>query len=465
MQVLDAVQIVLFGEGIGRVGGDDDLVAELEGVRRGMPHAHVRVQTRENDGIDAELTKQQVEVGVEEARIPALGNDVIFFAQPELGNDFGPLRARDGVFAPNFELAVDALQVCVVAEDDGDAHAPRPLQELLGLGDDGKPPFALQSARHEIIEHIHDEDRRLVFFHHCTLLKLFCSYILCRARDEVKRQHIKKRAYRPFFYVNELQIEFVAFLQQAPILEPSGELLFDGGVATDEHVDDKADPSKDPKDRDDKASDREPLVTIVPLDRDCAARNADEPEEREERKDREDEAYDAELALLGLGSFFGLRSGTDAGSFLSSCFLGSDGRAVDGDGRKNDGSGPIVVREPSIVTILRQLDRRQAVAKVDGHFESLVLCSAVRAVLFIAVQSPTASGARLGDLRSATRAICLVLIELIPAAGASIHYFALANRADLIMLAEFVSAIATFFCHMCSLLRFQCNDNRILHVF
>lgn len=172
LEVGKTAQVVLLGEGVGGLLGDHDVVAEAVGVGGGVAHAHVGVEARHDDRLHAELAQQDVEVGLEEAAVAALRHHVVGLGELELGDDLGAGGTGDGVVAPDLKLAVDALDVGVVAEDHGHARLTRRVEERGGGGHDGLAAVARKGARHEVIEHVDHEDRRFVQLH---LGLPFCS--------------------------------------------------------------------------------------------------------------------------------------------------------------------------------------------------------------------------------------------------------------------------------------------------
>ena len=137
-----------------------------------MTHAHMSVQTGQNNGVDAELSEEKVKVGVEETAVASLGNNVVALANFELGDNLCSLGARYCVVAPELELVVNALEVSVVAENDGDVLLSRTFDELCGLGDYRKTSVALERAGYKIVEHINDENR-ILLFHDILQLLIF----------------------------------------------------------------------------------------------------------------------------------------------------------------------------------------------------------------------------------------------------------------------------------------------------
>ena len=165
-QIGQTIDVVLLGERVGGFLGDDHIVAQTESVGSGVAAAHVGMQTRHHNRFHAEFSKQNVEVGLEETAVAALGHYVVLFAEIQFGNHLGALRAGNGVVAPDDEFAVDAFAVRIVAEDDGNASLTSRVEQLCGSGNDGAASVASQSARYEVVEHINNENGGFVQFFH-----------------------------------------------------------------------------------------------------------------------------------------------------------------------------------------------------------------------------------------------------------------------------------------------------------
>ena len=131
-----------------------------------MAAAHVRVQAGDDDGLDAQLLQEDVQVGLEETAVTALGHHVILVAETQLRDDLGAGRALQGVVAPELQLAVDAGQVAVVAENHGHALLAGGFQQGGGSGDDGAAAIAAQGAGDEVVEHVNDQDGGMIEFVH-----------------------------------------------------------------------------------------------------------------------------------------------------------------------------------------------------------------------------------------------------------------------------------------------------------
>ena len=173
LQVGQTIQVVLLGEGVGRLLGHNDIIAEAEGVGRGVAHAHVGMQARHYDRLYAELAQQDVEVGLEESAVTALGHDIVFVREFEFGDHLGTLGAGDGVVAPDLEFTVDAGNVGIVAEDYGNTSLAGSVQKFGRGRYDGFGAVACERAGHEVVEHVDNENRRVVeFFHFVSGLPL-----------------------------------------------------------------------------------------------------------------------------------------------------------------------------------------------------------------------------------------------------------------------------------------------------
>ena len=133
----------------------------------------MRVQTGDDHGLDAQFLEQDIEIGLEEAAVAALGHDIVLVAQLQFRNHLGAGRALEGVVAPELELLVDAGQVAVVAENDGNALLAGGPEQALGGGDDGFAAVAGKRTGHEVVEHVNDQDGRMIQMFHILAKTVF----------------------------------------------------------------------------------------------------------------------------------------------------------------------------------------------------------------------------------------------------------------------------------------------------
>ena len=162
LEVGETVEVVLLGEGVGGLFGDDHVVAKAEGVGGGVAHAHVGVEAGHHNGLDTELAEEDVKVGLEESAVSALRNNIVFVREFKFGNDLGAFGAGDSVVAPDLELTVNPFDVSVVAEDHGNASGSCRVKKLCGGWYDRFATVTGQRAGDEVIQHIHYKDSRLV---------------------------------------------------------------------------------------------------------------------------------------------------------------------------------------------------------------------------------------------------------------------------------------------------------------
>ena len=87
------------------------------------------------------------------------------------GDHFRAGSADDGVVAPDFQLAVDAGQVGVIAVDHGDALGAGGVQQAGGRRDDGTGAVATDRAGHEVVEHVNDQDGGMIQLFHIVFGK------------------------------------------------------------------------------------------------------------------------------------------------------------------------------------------------------------------------------------------------------------------------------------------------------
>ena len=120
------------------------------------------VEAGHHNGLDTEFPQEDVKVCLEESAVSALRDDIVFVGEFQLWNDLGSFCAGDGVVAPKFELAVDAFDVGIVAEDHGNAGGSGRVKKL-GCGrNDRFATVTGKSAGDEVIQHIHYKDSRSV---------------------------------------------------------------------------------------------------------------------------------------------------------------------------------------------------------------------------------------------------------------------------------------------------------------
>ena len=77
LQIGETRYVVLLGERICRLLRHYNIVAEAVGISRGVAHAHVGMEARHDNGLYAKLTKEHIEVGLEETAVAALGNNIV----------------------------------------------------------------------------------------------------------------------------------------------------------------------------------------------------------------------------------------------------------------------------------------------------------------------------------------------------------------------------------------------------
>ena len=100
--------------------------------------------------------KKDVQVCLEETAVAALRHDVVLLAKLQLRDNLGTRRALNGVVTPEFQFAVDALNVAVVAEDDRNSLLTRGIEKPCGCGNNSLTTVACERTGDEVVEHVDD---------------------------------------------------------------------------------------------------------------------------------------------------------------------------------------------------------------------------------------------------------------------------------------------------------------------
>jgi len=108
------------------------------------------------DGLNAKFLKKDVQVCLEETAVAALRHDIVLLAKFQLRDNLGTRRALNGVVTPEFQFAVDALNVAVVAEYHGNPLLTSGIEKPCGCGNNSLTTVACERTGDEVVEHVDD---------------------------------------------------------------------------------------------------------------------------------------------------------------------------------------------------------------------------------------------------------------------------------------------------------------------
>ena len=94
-----------------------------------MLHADVGIHAEHDERVHTELAQRQIEIGLEESVVAALGHDDVGRLQVEIRERLGGFAACDTVVAPELEFRIEAGIMRIVGEDDGNALRARRLHD------------------------------------------------------------------------------------------------------------------------------------------------------------------------------------------------------------------------------------------------------------------------------------------------------------------------------------------------
>ena len=124
------------------------------------------MEAGDHHGLDAQFLQEDIQVGLEESAIAALGDDEVGRGGFQFGNDVGSGGALDGVVAPKLQFTVDSGKVAIIAEDDRHAGGTGRIQKAGSSRNNLPGAVAAQGTGHEVVEHVNDQNRRMIQFFH-----------------------------------------------------------------------------------------------------------------------------------------------------------------------------------------------------------------------------------------------------------------------------------------------------------